>query len=161
MLIFFKSIKNIFVAVLYFLLNITRISKITRGHGTRIYHNVLVKEPQNIKIGDNTFINNGCLLWGAPNGKIIIGNDVLFGPSVKLISSNHGTSRLDLIRKNAWDDGDIVIEDDVWVGANSVILKGVTIGKGAVIAAGAIVNKDVAPYTIVGGVPAQKIKDRK
>ncbi|WP_175640166.1 acyltransferase [Metabacillus schmidteae] len=155
-----RVFKNIFVAMAYFLLNSLRLAKIKKGTNTRIYYNVFVKEPQNISIGDNTFINNGCFLWGAPEGKIVIGNDVLFGPSVKLIASNHGTSRDDLIRKNPWYDGDIIIEDDVWIGANTVILKGVKIGKGSVIAAGAIVNKDVAPYTIVGGIPARKLKDR-
>ncbi|MGG0319931.1 acyltransferase [Priestia megaterium] len=160
MIILIRIIKNVLVAVSYFLLNSIRISKVERGLNTRIYYNVLIKEPQNIVVGNNTFINNGCLLWGAPKGKIIIGNDVLFGPSVKVIASNHGTSRDNLIRCNTWYDGDIVIEDDVWIGANSIILKGVKIGKGAVIAAGTVVNRDIEPYTIVGGVPAKKIKNR-
>ena len=54
----------------------------------------------------------------------------------------------------------VVIGTDVWVGSNVVILQGVTVGDGAIIAAGAVVTKDVAPYTIVGGVPAKVIKDR-
>ncbi|MED4288146.1 acyltransferase [Priestia megaterium] len=160
MSVILRVIKNILVAISYFTLNSLRIAKVKREANTRIYYNVLVKEPQNIVIGKDTFINNGCLLWGAPEGKISIGNDVLFGPSVKIIASNHGTALDYLIRENPWHDGDIVIEDDVWIGANVVILKGVTIGRGAVIAAGAIVNKDVEPYTIVGGIPAKKIKDR-
>ncbi len=51
----------------------------------------------------------------------------------------------------------IIIKDDVWIGAGAIICPGVTVGKGAVIAAGAVVNKDVADYTIVGGVPAKEI----
>jgi len=47
----------------------------------------------------------------------------------------------------------------VWVGSNATILQGVTIGDNAVIAAGAVVTKDVAPNTVVGGVPAQFIKN--
>ena len=58
------------------------------------------------------------------------------------------------------NDEDVFIEDDVWVGANSTILKGVRIGRGAIIAAGAVVNKDVPPYTIVGGIPAKVISLR-
>lgn len=160
MKVILRVIKNLAVSIAYFTLNSLRMAKVQRGEGTRIYYNVLIKEPQNITIGDNTFVNNGCLLWGAPEGRITIGNDVLFGPSVKLIASNHGTSREYLVRENPWHDADIIIEDDVWLGANVVVLKGVTIGKGAIIAAGAIVNKDVAPYTIVGGIPAKKLKDR-
>ncbi len=48
----------------------------------------------------------------------------------------------------------------MWIGGHAMILSGVTIGDGAVIAAGAVVNKDVLPYTIVGGVPARFIKNR-
>ncbi len=53
----------------------------------------------------------------------------------------------------------VMIDDDVLVGANAVVLEGVHVGKGAVVAAGAIVTKDVAPNTVVAGVPAKKIKD--
>lgn len=53
-----------------------------------------------------------------------------------------------------------VIGNDVWVGINTVISRGVTIGDGAVIAAGSVVTKNVAPYSIVGGVPAKHIKFR-
>lgn len=53
----------------------------------------------------------------------------------------------------------VVVEDDVVIGANAVVLEGVTVGKGAVVAAGAIVVEDVAPYTVVAGTPAKKIKD--
>jgi len=52
------------------------------------------------------------------------------------------------------------IGHDVWIGANVSIMRGVTIGDGAVVAAGAIVTKDVAPYAIVGGVPAKLIRYR-
>ena len=61
----------------------------------------------------------------------------------------------------AWDNkGDIVVGNDVWIGYEAVILSGVTIGDGAVIGARAVVTKDVAPYSIVGGVPAKEIRKR-
>lgn len=62
---------------------------------------------------------------------------------------------------NAWDNkGDIIIGNDVWIGYEAVILSGVTIGDGAIIGSRAVVTKDVAPYTIVGGVPAKPIRKR-
>lgn len=62
---------------------------------------------------------------------------------------------------SAWDHkGDIVIGNDVWIGYEAVVMAGVTIGNGAIIGARAVVTKDVPPYTIVGGVPARKIRRR-
>lgn len=54
----------------------------------------------------------------------------------------------------------VTIGHDVWIGHGAIILPGRTIGTGAVIAAGAVVTKDVAPYTIVGGVAARPIRQR-
>jgi len=103
----------------------------------------------------------------ATRSKIIIGNHVVFGPEVMIQAGNH---RMDLVgrymdtiqahEKRPEDDRDVVIEDDVWVGARALILNGVTIHRGAVVAAGAVVTRDVPPYAIVGGVPAQVIRYR-
>lgn len=75
--------------------------------------------------------------------------------------------------KDYWPDADtdqdffawrrqnrVVIGHDVWIGHGATVLPGVTVGNGAVIGAGAVVAKDVAPYTIVGGVPAKLIRER-
>ena len=63
--------------------------------------------------------------------------------------------------RDAWDNkGDIVVGSDVWIGYEAVILSGVHIGDGAIIGARAVVTKDVAPYTIVGGIPAKPIRRR-
>lgn len=62
---------------------------------------------------------------------------------------------------NAWDNkGDIIIGNDVWIGYEAVIMAGVTIGDGAIIGTRAVVTKDVAPYTMVGGIPAKPIRKR-
>jgi acetyltransferase-like isoleucine patch superfamily enzyme len=57
-------------------------------------------------------------------------------------------------------NGPITVNNDVWIGTGATILSGVTIGNGAIIMAGAIVTKDVAPYSIVGGIPAKAVKKR-
>ena len=56
--------------------------------------------------------------------------------------------------------GHIVIENDVWIGNSCTIMSGIRIGSGSVIAANSVVVKNVDPYTIVGGNPAKKLKDR-
>ena len=96
-----------------------------------------------------------------------IGNYVMFGPGVTIVSGNHRTDVLGKYMctitdadKRAEDDQNVTIEDDVWIGANAIILKGVTIGKGSVIAAGSVVTKSFPPYSIIGGVPAKLLKPR-
>jgi len=61
-------------------------------------------------------------------------------------------------RRQSMSYAPIHIGKNVWIGANATVLAGVTIGDGAVVAAGAVVTKDVAPNTVVGGVPAKLIK---
>ena len=57
-------------------------------------------------------------------------------------------------------EDDIRIEDDVWLGAMVMVMPGVTIGKHAIAAANAVITRDVAPWSIVGGVPARVIGTR-
>lgn len=121
---------------------------------------------QNISIGNNVSINKDCMFM-CTRSEIIIGDHVMFGPHVFMITGSHRTDvegkYMDQItneEKRNSDDRCIILEGDNWIGANSIILKGVTIGRGAVVAAGAVVNKDVEPYSIVGGVPARLLKYR-
>jgi acetyltransferase-like isoleucine patch superfamily enzyme len=121
---------------------------------------------QNISIGNNVSINKDCMFM-CTRSEIIIGDHVMFGPHVFMITGSHRTDVegkfMDQItneEKRSSDDRCIILEGDNWIGANSIILKGVTIGRGAVVAAGAVVNKDVEPYSIVGGVPARILKYR-
>lgn len=108
----------------------------------------------NIHIGENVFINSGCKMQD--QGGIYIGNDVLIGHNVCLLTLNHDFNpdkRQDMFPEP------IVIEDKVWLGSNVTVLPGVTIGRGAIVAAGAVVTRDVEANTIVGGIPAKFIKN--
>ncbi len=109
---------------------------------------------KNTVVGERTFINAGCKFQD--QGGILIGNDCLIGHNATLCTINHAQ---DPDRRGDMEFHPIHIEDQVWLGANVTVLPGVTIGKGAIVAAGAVVTKDVAPMTIVGGVPAKFIKN--
>ncbi len=106
-----------------------------------------------------------------PNDRVVIGKFCSIADGVKFILGNHSTNTVSTFPFHALcfggepyadskSKGNIEIGNDVWIGANALILSGVKIGHGAVIAAGAVVNKDVAPYAVVGGVPAKVIKMR-
>lgn len=121
---------------------------------------------QNIYVGSNVSIGVECRFIST-RAKIKIGNDVMFGPRVTVVSGDH---RIDIkdrpmitisdAEKLPENDKDITFCGDNWVGAGAIILKGVTVGAGAVIAAGAVVTKDVPPMAIVGGNPAHVIRYR-
>lgn len=108
---------------------------------------------KNTHIGERLFMNSGCKFQD--QGGIFIGNDCLLGHNVTLCSINHNP---DPDRRGDMEFKPIRIEDKVWLGANVTVCPGVTIGEGAIVAAGAVVTKDVAPRTVVGGVPAKYIK---
>lgn len=108
---------------------------------------------KNLKLGKNVFINAGCQFQD--QGGVTIGDGTLVGPKTVIATLNHHQNpqkRANLIPKP------VAIGKNVWIGANVTILPGVTVGDGAIIAAGAVVTKDVAANTIVGGVPAKRIK---
>jgi len=118
----------------------------------------------NIETGDDVSIGSGSILL-ASESMIIIGSKVMFGPNVTVVGGNHNTSELgrfmyDVKDKLPDDDQDVVFSDDVWVGTGAIILKGVCVGRGSIIAAGAVVNRDVPPYSVVGGSPARVISMR-
>ncbi len=130
-----------------------------KGKRGNIDYGVYMRYMNHIELGDDVWINRNSQLYAShrfKDVKISIGSHVAIGPNVCFFAAGHDTSTLSL------DDtaASIIVKDHVWICGNSTILHGVTIGEGAVIAAGSVVTKDVAPYTLVGGVPAVKIKDR-
>ena len=120
----------------------------------------------NVVVGNDVTINEGARFLNT-RAKIVIGDHVMFGPDVTVITGNHRTdlqgrfmSTVTDSEKSGEDDADVVFLGDNWIGAGSIILKGVKIGFGAVVAAGAVVNRDVPDFAIVGGVPARVLKMR-
>lgn len=121
----------------------------------------VLKNSNNIHIGNNTYINSG-FLGAGNNSKIVIGENCLISFNVHLRTYTHNyIDKSRAIIDQGEIEKDIVIGDDVWIGYGVQIMCGISIGNGAVIGAGSIVTKDVPEYAVVAGIPAEIIKNRQ
>lgn len=135
---------------------------ITIGNNVYIGHNSILKgyHKNEMKIGDHTWIGQGCFFHSA--GNIDIGKAVGIGPFVKILTSAHKEEDINLpVLFNPIDFKPVKIMDGADIGIGSIILPGVTIGYGAIIGAGSIVTKDIPDYTVAVGNPARVLRKRK
>ena len=145
------------------------------GDGLQVGRGVATTHLETFSVGKGVFIGDHAVLQGRFDGTCTIGDGawigpqsyfdarnlaiedhVGWGPGAKVLGSMHTGVPADLpivqtelaiepVRIGAWAD----------IGVNAVILPGVTIGKGAIVGAGAVVTEDVAPFSVVAGVPAR------
>lgn len=148
------------------------------GKDSSIHWLARFNQPAGVEIGHNTIIGNdafldgrNCRQWKKGESKLAgylrdffsprvrpltIGNNVSIAGEARIFTMEHDIDDPDFKETGA----PVVIDNYVVVGTRVTILPGVHIGRGAVIASGAVVTKDVPPYTVVGGVPAQPIRQR-
>ncbi|MBC2772548.1 acetyltransferase [Rhizobium sp. AQ_MP] len=147
-----------------------RVVNSTLGRYTEVADRCRLDE---VEMGDYSYIMQDGAVWCATIGKF-----ANIAAAVRINATNHPTWRPTLHHFTyraadyfdgaendhdffAWRrDNRVSIGHDVWIGHGATVLPGVTVGDGAVIGAGAVVSRDVAPYTIVGGVPAKLIRER-
>lgn len=130
------------------------------GPNLRLGPQARIFNPANVTVGRNCFIGNKARLY-AWNDRITIGDNVLVAAEVLITTRNHGFEDTEVaMADQGYRNAPVTIEDDVWIGFRSIILAGVTVGRGSILAANAVVTKDVAPHSIVGGVPARLIRKR-
>ena len=147
-----------------------RVSDTTLGRYTEIAERSRVAE---CVLGDYSYVMQDCDVWCAEIGKF-----ANIAAAVRINATKHPTWRATLHHftyraGDYFDDAEdeaeffawrrahrVMMGHDVWIGHGATLLPGVVVGNGAVIGAGAVVSKDVAPYTIVGGVPAVPIRAR-
>ncbi len=152
--------------------------RIKIGKDSSIHWLARFNQPTGIAIGHNTVIGNDAFLDGraprhwqpgvwkpwvyfrelmtARERPLVIGNNVSIAGEVRIFTMQHDID--DPLFKET--GAPVVIDDYVVIGTRVTILPGVHIGKGAVVASGAVVTHDVAPYIVVGGVPAEFIRHR-
>ncbi|MDK6376872.1 MAG: sugar O-acetyltransferase [Lactobacillus crispatus] len=116
-----------------------------------------------LTFGDDDFINDNVRFQDS--NLITLGDRVIVAPDVKFYCGEHAIDAQQ--RWGSYENGKkylisftepISVGNDVWIGGNATIIGGVHIGNNVIVAAGAVVNRDVPDNTIVGGVPAKKIK---
>jgi acetyltransferase-like isoleucine patch superfamily enzyme len=147
----------------------------TFGHGVRIGRGAMARHPETFEIGDGVVIGEQAFIQGRFDGRCVIGDrawigpqafldarDLIieecvgWGPGARVLGSQHTgvpsnvpviqtELRIEPVRVGAWAD----------IGINAVLLPGITVGRGAIVGAGAVVTADVAPFSIVMGVPAR------
>jgi len=124
------------------------------GKGSIVHASVKIWAPWNLRVGEYTCLGKAVECYN--QGKITIGSNTTISQKTYLCASSHdiSDSRHALILKP------IIIEDQVWIAADAFIGPGVIIGQGAVVGARSAVFKSVKSWTVVGGNPAQFIKER-
>lgn len=146
------------------------VTQSTLGRWTEISERTRISESS---LGDYSYVMQDCSLWCTTVGKFSN-----IAASVRCNATNHPTWRPTLHHftyraSDYWDDAEhetdffewrrsnaVTIGHDTWLGHGSTVLPGVTVGDGAAVGSGAVVTKDVAPYTIVAGVPAKPLRER-
>ena len=130
--------------------------KIKLGNLVRVWSNInptqlIIGKEGMLSIEDGAYIN-GALI--AVEKEVRIGKNCYLAPMVQIMD-NDDFGLGETAPKNSQA---VIIEEDAWLATRALITKGVRIGKGAVVAVGAVVTEDVAPYTLVAGVPAKPIR---
>lgn len=132
-----------------------RLAGVSIGPKSTIHVGARMYQPRGIRIGTGTIIGDHAVLDG--RAQLTIGSHVDIASEVMIYNSHHDIHHPGFVPVSK----PVSIDDYVFIGPRAVILPGVTLGKGAVVAAGAVVTKSVAAHTIVAGVPAKPIGQRR
>ena len=154
MLAYYRKTSNL--ALFFMNLLVQRVFRVNGKTNWMVHYTSQVIAPQKIQIGRNverSFARSGnCYIQGL-NG-IIMEDNVLFAPGVKIISSNHGfENHKEIVHADPKHIG-----ENTWIGANSILLPGVQIGKNCIVGAGSVVTKSFDNNSIIAGNPAKVIK---
>jgi len=116
---------------------------------------------ERIELGARVVVGENTRLWAGPErARILVGDDTIIGPNVLITAANYRFDDGAPIHQQCMDAADIVIGSDVWIGGGAIVMAGRQIGAGAVIAAGSVVSRDIPPFAVAAGIPAEVIRLR-
>ena len=134
--------------------SILRLFGASIGRNTRLRPTVLIEQPWNLTIGDNSSIGDRAIIYCL--GKVNLGNNVSLSQMVHLCAGTHDHTRSDLPLLRP----PITIEREVWLAADVFVGPNVTVHEGAVVGARSSVFKDLPAWTVCAGTPAKPLKPR-
>lgn len=136
--------------------------RVTFSGKRNVSPDAVFQNPERIVIGHRARIGSRCHLWAGPGeGKITIGDDVLFGPEVLITAASYAYNLGSPVTEQPMHEADVTIGNDVWLATRAVILPGTTIGDGSIVAAGAVVRGVFPAMSIIAGSPARIVSQRE
>ncbi len=129
------------------------------GKNFQIGRDVTIYNPSNFIVGDNVYIAKGC--WFSCGDIIKIGNNILFGPYVTVVTSNHSLSKKGYYFGKPINIKRVIIKDGSWIGAQCTILSGCIVEKNVLLAANSVLKGNTEIMGIYAGIPARLIKFAK
>ncbi len=130
------------------------------GKNVVLWPGIRFRFPYKIELGDNVSISYDCILQAG--GGIVLGDNTLIGPSVKIWSVNHMFKELDRpINRQGYEGRPVIIGNDCWIGSNSFMKPGTYLPNGCVVLPGTVLGKMIIPeYSVISGNPAKIIGPR-
>lgn len=126
------------------------------GKNLQIGRNVTFYNPSQIVFGNNVYVALGC--WFSCSHGIEIGNNILFGPYVVIVTSNHSIKNGAYYWGNPVNCKKVIIKDGAWIAAHVTILPGAFVNKCVLVSANCVFSGESIPFGIYGGIPAKLIK---
>jgi acetyltransferase-like isoleucine patch superfamily enzyme len=124
------------------------------GRTSTVFRGCRIDSARNLRLGERCVIGWNVVLDA--RGGITFGDDVIVASDCQFITAEHDVHARDFRDRYA----PITVGRWAWIASRAMVMKGVSVGEGGVVAAGAVAVHDVAPYVVVGGVPARPIAER-
>lgn len=126
------------------------------GKNLKLGRDITFYDPSQLSIGNNVYVAKGC--WFACGNGIEIGNNILFGPYVVVVTSNHSLKNGSYSLGEEVKKEKVVINDGAWIGSHVTVLSGTHINNAVLVAANSVIQGKTEVNGVYGGIPAKLLK---